>query len=409
MWRTWPLLEKLPNVAVQRSRAPGDSLSEYQALMPELGITRLANITGLDCIGIPVVVAVRPASRGLATAQGKGITLTSAKVSALMEAIETWHAEHLQTTTRLDSFRELHHTAIDVTRVHLRSNLQFDPLRPIAWIQAHDLIADEPIWVPWEAVSCDFSSPVVRQATFLQSTNGLASGNHILEAIAHGLCEVIERDAVTLYHYAGTAHQAELQVDLTTVEDTSCRELLQKFNDAGVNVMAWDCTSDVGIPVLSALISDSFSAQQFRPRGPFRGYGCHPSRDIALVRAMTEAAQSRLTYISGSRDDLFREHFRTLHQMGVKQAFVKDVASTARRPFAQVPNIHHRTFNADIDYMLMRLQAVGLDQVAVFDLTRKELGVPVVKVLVPGLENNVHRSKGYRPGSRALRVKSSYS
>jgi len=220
---------------------------------------------------------------------------------------------------------------------------------------------------------------------------------------------VIERDAVTLYHYAGTAHQAELQVDLTTVEDTSCRELLQKFNDAGVNVMAWDCTSDVGIPVLSALISDSFSAQQFRPRGPFRGYGCHPSRDIALVRAMTEAAQSRLTYISGSRDDLFREHFRTLHQMGVKQAFVKDVASTARRPFAQVPNIHHRTFNADIDYMLMRLQAVGLDQVAVFDLTRKELGVPVVKVLVPGLENNVHRSKGYRPGSRALRVKSSYS
>ena len=62
-------------------------------LAQALGVTRLSNITGLDSIGIPVVVACRPNSRGLATAQGKGIDLAAAKASALMEAVERQQAE----------------------------------------------------------------------------------------------------------------------------------------------------------------------------------------------------------------------------------------------------------------------------------------------------------------------------
>jgi ribosomal protein S12 methylthiotransferase accessory factor len=270
-------------------------------------------------------------------------------------------------------------------------------------VLAHELIADAPRWVPWDAVSCDFSSAVVRQATFLQTTNGLASGNDLLEAIVYGLCEVIERDAVTLHNYSGRAHQAECRIDLATVGDPRCRDLLDRLAEAGVEVAAWDCTSDIGVPVLSALIVDAPSAPS--SRGPFRGHGCHASREIALIRALTEAVQSRLTYISGSRDDLFPERFRALQRMDKERSYAGQLAGRATRSFAAVPSTRNTTFNADLDHILTRLRAAGLGEVAVFDLTRSEIGVPVVKVVVPGLENDLHRERNYRPGPRGLRAR----
>jgi ribosomal protein S12 methylthiotransferase accessory factor len=397
--------------STHRCRAPRETLAAYEPLMPRLGITRLANITGLDRIGIPVVIAVRPASRGLATAQGKGADLDSAKASALMEAIEAWHAERLETVTRLDTFEALlrEGTTIDVTGLPHRPGRRSSGLRPIAWVTAHELMSDEPRWIPWETVSCDFSSSVVRQATFLQTTNGLASGNHVLEAIVHALYELIERDAVTLHSHADRSHQAARQIDLDTVGSGHCAEVLRKLGAAGVDVAAWDCTSDIGIPVISALILDSPSAQGWRPRGPFRGYGCHASRDIALLRALTEAVQGRLTYISGSRDDLFPERFRELQRMEGQRVLAHHLTGAGARPFDAVPNIEHDTFNADLEDMLARLRAAGLGEVAVFDLTRPEVGVPVVKVLVPGLENNIHHDRTYQPGARLLRARASAS
>ena len=59
----------------------------------QMGITRLGNVTGLDRIGIPVVVAVRPNSRSVSVSQGKGIELPQAMTSALMEAVEGVHGE----------------------------------------------------------------------------------------------------------------------------------------------------------------------------------------------------------------------------------------------------------------------------------------------------------------------------
>jgi len=60
--------------------------------MSRMGITRLGNITGLDRIGIPVAVAVRPNSRSVSVSQGKGLELAQAMASALMEACEGFHA-----------------------------------------------------------------------------------------------------------------------------------------------------------------------------------------------------------------------------------------------------------------------------------------------------------------------------
>lgn len=406
MKQQWTSLEKSFVLSTHRSRIPSETLALYMPLMPRFGITRLANITGLDSIGIPVVVAVRPSSRGLATAQGKGIDLASAKASALMEAIETWHAERIETLARQDTFDELRRggLAINILQLQCRPGKAPPMLRPVNWILGHDLMTDQPVWIPWESVSCDFSSSLVRQATFLQSTNGLASGNHLMEAIVHALCEVIERDAITLHKYASRAVRAQRQVDPATVEDERCRLVLEKLHEAGVGVGVWDCTSDIGIAVFSVLIADSPDTQRCAPRGPFRGYGCHLARSIALLRALTEAVQSRLTYISGSRDDLFPERFRALEKMGYERSD-RLAKSAGTRSFLTVPDVENLTFNQDIEHILSCLRRAGLTEAAVFDLTRQDFGVPVVKVLVPGLENDIHRSGNYRPGKRAQQAR----
>lgn len=87
-----------------RTRSPRETLSDYAHFMPRMGITRLANVTGLDSIGLPVYTAIRPNSRSLATSQGKGFDADSAKASARMESIETWHAEQIQKPLYWDSY-----------------------------------------------------------------------------------------------------------------------------------------------------------------------------------------------------------------------------------------------------------------------------------------------------------------
>ena len=72
---------------------------------PQMGITRVANVTGLDRVGIPVVMVVRPNSRSVAVSQGKGLTVAAAKASGVMEAAELWHAEHITKPLKLASYR----------------------------------------------------------------------------------------------------------------------------------------------------------------------------------------------------------------------------------------------------------------------------------------------------------------
>src|SRR5213075_1694441 len=94
----------------RRSRSPADTLKDFGRHMPEVGITRLANVTGLDRIGIPVVVACRPNSRSLAVSQGKGLDLAAARASALMESVEACHAERITLPLKLASYEELRFT-----------------------------------------------------------------------------------------------------------------------------------------------------------------------------------------------------------------------------------------------------------------------------------------------------------
>src|SRR5215510_6239155 len=125
-----------------RARSPRETLNDYLPLMSCFGITRLATVTGLDSIGLPVYTAIRPNSRSLATAQGKGFDADSAKVSALMESIETWHAEHIQKPLHWDSYWSLCESAAvaNVMELQLRSDSKLRLDLPQLWIEGYDLV-----------------------------------------------------------------------------------------------------------------------------------------------------------------------------------------------------------------------------------------------------------------------------
>lgn len=376
-------------------------------LFKAMGITRVANITGLDCIGIPVVIACRPNARSLSVAQGKGLTLLAAEVSGAMESIESYHAEHIVRPLLLASFRELglSHRVLDPERLPRSAVGRFSTDLKIHWIEGFDLIRNEPLWVPYEMVHTDFSLPLPADAgCFPLSSNGLASGNHSYEAISHGICELIERDADTLFSFYGERERAARVVRAESVDAPECLALLERFERAGVRVGIWDMTSDVGIAVFRAVIMDEV-LNSARPLRPSVGMGCHPSRAVALCRALTEAAQSRLTLISSSRDDLSRDSYAQVDSLELLEQLrsLHTAAGPGERSFQSVPNFESDDLEGDLVWQRECLIRSGFERAVVVDLTKPEFNIPVVRMIVPGLEPS-REVAGFRAGPRARSV-----
>jgi len=367
----------------------------------DFGITRLANITGLDYIGIPVYQSIRPNARTLTISQGKGLTAEAAKVSALMESIEGWHAEVPSLPTYYELFSALASRAvvIDLDRLPRESHRTVSGDMLLPWVQGFDIARSELVWVPHEFVSLNRVTRPGYFPLFQNSSNGLASGNHPLEAIAHGLCEVIERDAKMLWlcdrsDPLGTA----TLVDATTIDDPACCHVLEKFREAGAAVAIQDITSDLGVPCYDVTIVDR--PDSFRSLGYSWGQGCHLSREIALLRALTEAAQDRVGMIAGARDDITYDAYRK-RRGGIDEMLLTIAQSKHPLDFRARPSIATDTFDGDIEVLMERLRSVGCDSVVVVDLTHETHRIPVVKVIVPGLEGLPPHTGLFIPGKRA--------
>ncbi|WP_170405205.1 YcaO-like family protein [Ruegeria arenilitoris] len=382
-----------------RLRDPEQTLQIVKPFLKSMGITRIANLTGLDRIGLPTVMVARPNSRSVAVSLGKGLSLRAAEASGVMEAIESWHAERVQLPQRLARYAELAEEAmvVEATSLPQVTGGRFDPHRNMLWVQGHDLGARGPCWVPLEMVDTDYTSaPVGGQAAFPRTTNGLASGNNLAEASCHAICELIERDATTLWH-----HQPGLpRLNPDSVDDPRCRQAIAMITDAGLEVGLWNTTSDIGIASFRCVICEGGG----QPGHIGIGDGCHPDRAIALLRALTEAAQTRLTYISGARDDLDPEEFTDQAKMD-RGRYVRDLidCTAADQSFGDCPSHVTNSFDEDLDLLLQRLSAVGAPQVVTVDLSRPEFDIAVVRAVIPGLEAP-HDEPDYIPGPRARRI-----
>ena len=385
-----------------RTATPSETFRWLAAEMPAMGITRVANITGLDDIGIPVAAAYRPNSRALSIAQGKGIDLPAAKTSALMESIEGWHAERIEQPLQLASFEQLRvaRRMADVTRLPSVRGSRFREHLPLLWIEARNLRDDLSTWLPYEIVHTDYTLPLPPgSGCFQASSNGLAGGNHPSEAASHAICELVERDATALWQVRSDGERRARRVDLGTVADGDCLAILERYATSGVEVAAWETTTDVEIPCFTCVICP-------RVAGPddhllvADGMGCHPDRAIALFRALVEAAQSRLTVIAGARDDLRWEtyHSAATRAHAARLRAMLD-ARGSQRPFLDGPDRATATLDGDLSNELDALSSAGLDEVLLVDLTRGDFGIPVVRVAIPGLEG-VCFQPGYQPGAR---------
>jgi YcaO-like protein with predicted kinase domain len=367
-----------------------------------MGITRLGNVTGLDRIGIPVVVAVRPNSRSVSVSQGKGLDLPQAMASALMEAIEGFHAEEVGPGRRA-TYREIaasERAVIDPLTL-CTTGRPFDADAAISWLEGFDLLQRQPCWVPAEVVHTDYTQPL--DGYFLAGSNGLASGNHFVEAITAGICELVERDAIAVWSASGIRERAKRALDTASIDDPDCQALLAKYDEASIDVRLRDVTTDIGIAAFVCDIRDDADGDRRRLRR-FHGAGCHPDRAIALGRALTEAAQTRLTYIAGIRDDLLPTEYEEPPTAEIFDALLDALREeNAPHSFREVASFGTDDLGQDLRCALERLRSAGIARAVAVDLTRPDFAIPVVRMVIPGLEGDI-KHPHYTPGGRARRA-----
>jgi ribosomal protein S12 methylthiotransferase accessory factor YcaO len=419
-----------------RSKSIQETLAEIEPLCTKIGVTRISNITFLDRLYIPNYSAVLPGTEDIFWVySGKGPTRASAKASALMEAIERFSSlssisprKFIQGTySQLSKSYKILHPEEVVEPV----NEEYDEKHSILdYLPGFDLLRNETVLVPTELALYRYRPKYPAIPAFSTShTNGLASGNVIEEAICHALCEVIERDAVSLADLCASAipynivlsilesldgEKSGLSVSRLSIEDQfvddssifpdvniseiaedfiPIKRLLGRFIHAGISLMVKDITQkDIGIPSFVAS-SIEWITQDY---GLFaRGYGTHPDSRVALIRAITEVSQTRAVNIHGARDDLKKVRYKMEDEIYTRKwQFIPASAPPAasNNKFSNIINFSEiRThFNDDIlddiRLVLSRLQKAGAKRAIIVDLTNPNIGIPVVRAIVPGLE-----------------------
>jgi ribosomal protein S12 methylthiotransferase accessory factor len=379
----------------QRAMSPEQTLARIRPRFAAIGLTRLANITGLDCLRIPVVLSVRPQAGYLSVDGGKGFTLTAAMASAAMECFE----RHAGENTPLDRFTSTwaalpEDSRIPLDQLPLSRNSLFHPELAEQWVYTPDLLGGPQVAVPPVFLALErFRHPRSSLLPFAFSSNGLNSGNTKSEALIGALYEVIERDATTCSKVAAQSGVPTPRVDLSTATSPDIAHLVDTARANGVEVVVVDSTVDTRVPTFTAYLCDV----QNPTIGLYHGYGTHLDPQVAVIRAICEAAQGRLVFIAGSRDDSFGHHRR--FRATFEEANHTLLSKPETVDLQSFPDESGDTFEADGRILLDKLRAIGVSRVLAADLTHPDVGIDVFRVVVPGLEG--YMLEDFTPGPRA--------
>lgn len=374
-----------------RSSPPEETLARARRVAPKLGITRVTDVTRLDRVGLPVFMSIRPdaAPGSLCVNAGKGLRPIEAEVGAYMEAIEFAMAEPARANVKT-----VRATARDVLDGRKRPEAILDlapklgrAIRldaPMACVEVREITTKRRALVPAEHVFLPYRPRANYTSLFGTSSNGLASGNTAREAIVHALCELVERDVTAFQAVRDTS----ALVDLDGV-DGLAGELVELIRAAGLRLYVRTAKNDFDLPFFHAAIHDPDS---FSPNLLNGGYGCHLHRSIAFVRAVCEAAQSRLSFIHGGRDDLVDHHDRYARWSHRQRRDHVDgvVARYARGPVVRFADVDDHASITDVAraerFVLGRLRACGMREAYAVALTRPDDELQVVRVIVPRME-----------------------
>lgn len=397
----------------ERTVPAEETLMQANRVAWALGVTRVADITGLDRLGIPVYCAIVPKSDDpISVYNGKGVRPVEAKTGALMEAIERQTALRALLGVVEGSFRELRRgrrAVADPQTFNCKLHDSYDEDRSYLWTEAYDLLGDEPVMVPAGLVGYGPRYGKKCSPFQVNSTDGLASGNCFEEAVCHALCELVERDAYTLAELRSewipwARREAEFgaqsaaegwddpsaypRIDLAAAGDPF-PELRASFARAGLNPVVRDTTSDLGVCCAVASTADDSVPGFPQAHG---GMGAHPNARIAVVRALTELAQSRAVDIQGVREDILpadarakgsSRHTQRVQKIEPRRWLFQQAGRL--RPFGEMPSFENDDIAEDIRLILSRLARQGIERVLAVDISEPG-GFSVVRVMVPGLE-----------------------
>ena len=336
------------------------------------------------------------------SAMGKGLTIASSQAGALAEALERqsmiWQGDEGVQVARMDDLeRAIHpndiqlYSAAQIAAAKLDGSpthrfhyvpQTFQVDQEHAWSQVRGIADDRRAWIP--SAIAYLGVPQTGPGSLRGCSNGVAAGNSVDEALLQGLLELVERDSVALWWYS-RAHRPGIDLDAT--DDPRVRAAIAPLRARGRDVWVLDITSDLDIPAMVALTAT--------PEGGriLMGFGAHVDPVIAVVRALTEVCQSE-SGISDWRRESTPEGVPEIE--GEWLAAVTTATDPWLAQHGSVPLASASTLNLheSLDAVLVALSKAGLEAWWM-DLTRSDIGLPVVRTVVPGLRHFWNR---FAPG-----------
>ena len=347
------------------------------------GVTRLADCTGLDVIGIPTFQAVRPTARSLSVSQGKGLTPTAAMISGLLEAVELSVAESLQPRgpeTLLASLgREAEHIWSATPRPRLA--ITVDRKRPHTWITGRDLRSGAACPIPFDLLSLDLTRPT--PVDVRASTAGLACGNSLAEAKVGALAELLEHDFDAHWRDLPPLEKRAVEIDLASISDALVAATLTRISSAGRTARLWSIGQPWNVAAFFCVISDGPRCNTTLP--PAAGTGCHADRTIAALRAILEAAQTRITLIAGARDDLTMADYADPSRRTVEMILATLSLGPATLAWSAVPTRSCHEPDDVLDWLLAAAERRTSLPVIVVEHQSPHPELHIVHTVCPGL------------------------
>lgn len=396
-----------------------NTLCHILEISKKIGLTRIADITYMDKLYIPNYSCVLPGTEDyIWVYSGKGPTKKHAKVSAIMESIERYSSLPTNYTRKFitGTFNELKESYNLLHPDDLVEPLTFDFQNDMLmdYVEGYDIINKENILVPAALALFRYTPNSLSLNPFaFHHTNGLASGNVFEEAVCHALCEVIERDAISLAQLRASAipfhilskihHNLRIQGyhinsiskeqfidDNSLYQDVKiCEEdnfqpvtnLIKKFKKFNIRLIIKDITTDIKIPTFNAACVEWISHDYGYLA---EGHGTHPDKRIAILRAITEVSQTRAANIQGARDDLRKIHYND-NNTDDKNAW-QFMSSQRTINFSDIITYQNEDILDDIKLIIKFFKEVGLNKAIIVNLTNPKIKIPVVRAIVPGLE-----------------------
>ena len=359
-----------------RACSPEYTFARLKPHLSSMGITRIAHVGGLDTIGLPVAICYRPNSRHLSSGQGKGYSRPFAEVSAVMECVEGFHIEQFKEPALHGTYDELKgsYRLVDPTTLSSGyfSNRDLRQRR-LNWRAATNLLNGQTVLVPACLARIDFADCCPETNLLSITSNGLASGNLLSEAICHAILEIIERDCLATWERSAQSNRNNTRIDLDTITSPTIREMIAHFRQADCELALWDISNELQVP--------SINCGALSTLGYHGGSGAHHIKDIAVLRALAETAQARAVWISGSRDDLYPDRYLRQLERKPINAHPRGSYDYSRVRCLDRP----RSFSETLELLCSILQVHGHDEILAINHTTPHFNIPVVQVFIPGM------------------------